>query len=402
MFLSFSGGGSRASAFSYGVLEQLAATRYRSSPEHRLIDEIDMISSVSGGSVTAAYYGLYLDGLFENFKEKFLLKDIEAELTSSTLSISNLVKLSSETYGTGDLVDSYFDQLLYSGATLDQLLDNQGPIVQINATDLFKGGRFGFSKEQFSIICSDPKEFPVARAVAASSAVPLIFTPITLSNRSGSCGYQTPAWIEQSIMSDHENLRRKQRARYLKQYNDIETHPYIHLLDGGLSDNLGLRSVIDFVVEQDGIWNALKSINQQNARFIVIIVVNAASAVPTKWDKSKSNPPSAAVLDAATTIPLMNYNFETLEYVRSNIQQWQRDLNEAQCRGRRHCDPSRFYLIEVSIDEIKDQLLRQKLTAVETGFKLEAGVADELINAAREVLQNHPQFVRLKQDMNLQ
>ena len=51
LILSFSGGGTRAAAFSYGVLEALRATEVAfDGRRRRLVDEVDMISAVSGGA----------------------------------------------------------------------------------------------------------------------------------------------------------------------------------------------------------------------------------------------------------------------------------------------------------------------------------------------------------------
>ena len=70
--VAFSGGGTRAAAFSYGVLEKLRDTwLVINGEETRLLDEIDVISSVSGGSFTAAYYGLYGDRMIEDQEEAF-------------------------------------------------------------------------------------------------------------------------------------------------------------------------------------------------------------------------------------------------------------------------------------------------------------------------------------------
>ena len=54
--LAFSGGGLRAAAFSHGVLSALASVK---TPEGDLLDDLALISSVSGGSLTAAHYGVY-------------------------------------------------------------------------------------------------------------------------------------------------------------------------------------------------------------------------------------------------------------------------------------------------------------------------------------------------------
>ena len=79
--LAFSGGGTRAAALAYGVLEELRDTTVIiNGKPRRLLDEVDIISSVSGGSFTSAYYGLHGDRIFEDFKEIFLLNDIEGKL----------------------------------------------------------------------------------------------------------------------------------------------------------------------------------------------------------------------------------------------------------------------------------------------------------------------------------
>ena len=60
VFLAFSGGGTRAAAFAYGLLRELARTEVVTGTGVRLLArEIDAISSVSGGSFTAAYFGLF-------------------------------------------------------------------------------------------------------------------------------------------------------------------------------------------------------------------------------------------------------------------------------------------------------------------------------------------------------
>ena len=99
-----------------------------------------MISSVSGGSITAAYYGLYGDRLFRDFRNRFLERDVNSELANAMLTPGTLSRLSSKTFGSGDVLDEYFREQLFGTAALRELVDANGPFVQINATDLFKGG----------------------------------------------------------------------------------------------------------------------------------------------------------------------------------------------------------------------------------------------------------------------
>ncbi len=100
--LAFSGGGTRAAALSYGVLAQLREVRFHWNPqtgeaeacepadsprcralERSLLDEVDVISSVSGGSFTAAYYALRGDAIFdpaEPFHRAFLYYPVQRDL----------------------------------------------------------------------------------------------------------------------------------------------------------------------------------------------------------------------------------------------------------------------------------------------------------------------------------
>ncbi len=168
--LAFSGGGTRAAALAYGVLEELRDTTVIIDGQpRRLLDEIDTISSVSGGSFTSAYYGLYGERTFEDFKEVFLTQDIEHELV---LGLFNPLRWFGSEGRTEMAVDLY-DEKIFHGATFADMQRAGGPLILINASDLAYGVRFSFVQEYFDLLCSDINTFPVARAVTASSAVPI-------------------------------------------------------------------------------------------------------------------------------------------------------------------------------------------------------------------------------------
>ena len=395
LVLTFSGGGSRAAALAYGVLEALRDTPLLSNDQQAsLLDEVDMISAVSGGSITAAYYGLFGERLFSDFREDFLHHNVTAELKDIVLSAGTLTRLSSETFGTGDVLDEYFRKQLFGSATLDRLLDAQGPFVQINATDLFKGGQFGFTTDQFALICSDTSKFPVSRAVAASSAVPLLFTPITLTNHAGSCNYAPPQWLQQGLQEKGIQNRRFRIANYLNSYLERDAHPYIHLVDGGLADNLGLRAVMDYIVIEGGLWNTLRRFNLTEAQNFLLISVDASALLPSQWEQSPNEPPTTAILDAATTTPLVNNNFETLEYLHNHLQGWRDELEQHKCQGVSKCSAPEIYHIALHLEDVVDPALRKRLTSVPTDFALEPKLVGELIDAGHELLYNHPEFQR--------
>jgi NTE family protein len=86
VILAFSGGGTRAAAFSYGVLEFLRRTEIiRASGEQvRLLDAVGVITGVSGGSFTALAYGLYGDKLFADHEQRFLKRDVQGETLAAS------------------------------------------------------------------------------------------------------------------------------------------------------------------------------------------------------------------------------------------------------------------------------------------------------------------------------
>ena len=90
--LAFSGGGTRAAAFSFGVLAEVDRTRITSrSGTRSLLNRVDFVSGVSGGSVLTAYYGLKKRAALDDFRERFLLRNAEEAITTDITPV-NLVK----------------------------------------------------------------------------------------------------------------------------------------------------------------------------------------------------------------------------------------------------------------------------------------------------------------------
>ena len=176
--LAFSGGGTRAAAFSYGLLEALRDITFEvEGKPRRLLDEVDVISSVSGGSVTAAAYGLYGDRAFEIFEPAFLKRNVELALLGQVINPLHWPELWSPYFGRSDLAAKYYDKILFKNAWFRDLDHQQQPYLIINGTDIATGTRFSFTQNYFDLLASDLNTYPLSRAVAASSAVPGLLTP---------------------------------------------------------------------------------------------------------------------------------------------------------------------------------------------------------------------------------
>jgi NTE family protein len=211
-----------------------------------LLKEVDLISSISGGSFTAAYYGLRGEEIFQEggrFPAQLPLSRCpgRGELIGSLFNPYNWLRLASPEFGRIELATELYQELLFDNAMFRDLeRQARKPYLMINATDMTKGSPFTFVQPQFDPLCADLATVPIARAVAASSNFPIAFTPLTLNSYPRSCNYTEPPWVENALNDLDVNPRRYYSARLLRTYQEKNRH-YIHLLDGGVADNIGLR-----------------------------------------------------------------------------------------------------------------------------------------------------------------
>ena len=407
LYLTFSGGGTRAAAFSYGVLEALKKTEITINGEKRnLLDEIDAISAVSGGSFTAGYYGLFRDRIFEDFESKFLKKNIQGALFKRMFfNPVNWARLLSPTFDRSDFASEYYDKYVFEGGTFGDIAARKGPMILINATDMISGIRVAFNQDVFDVICSDVLSFPVARAVAASSAVPILLTPITLRNYAGSCGFEIPVEFEVTLKERDISKRQFHHANNITPYLDVDKKPYIHLVDGGVADNLGIRAALDRVLRFGDLWSTLKSAGLENTHKVVFIVVNAEKEVSSQWSLFGKPPPFSAMLNSYSSIAITRYNFETVMLLRESFNSWTKEVQENRCGDKPvstepgACGDIQFYLIEVKFDALTDEAERTYFKQLPTSFKLASEEVDKIREVAGRLLNESKQFQKFLQDM---
>ena len=413
VILVFSGGGTRAAAFSYGVLEALRDTRIELNQKTMsLLDEVDVISSVSGGSFPAAYYALSGARTFDEFPDRFLYQPVQSSLLKNLFSPVNLLKLAGSSFGRSDLAAEYYDREVFGGATYAHLIaQRRRPFLILNATDMTTGAQFSFTQDQFDLLCSDLAGVTLGRAVAASSAFPGGLTPLTFANYAGSCNYRQPRWVELALKDrqSRANVRRTARADRRLSYTDTENpRAYIHLTDGGVADNIGLREPLTAISELDNAWSVLRLINLRQVNKLVVIVVNAATNPVTRRDQSASVPGLIDSLSAAANIPLDNYSFETLQALTAIVNEFNEEARlisgcEALAAEKgRECAldiqaPHRidFFPIQVAFEFVASDEERRELKNLPTNFQLPRETVDKLRSIGRRVLSEDPQFKRL-------
>ena len=406
--LAFSGGGTRAAAFAYGVLETLADANIQwDGRERRLLDEVDVISSVSGGSFTAAYYGLFGDRIFEDYADKFLYRDVQGHLTWSLFNPVNWVRLGSSRYDRSDLAADYYDEILFEGKTFGDVHARNGPQLNINATEIALGLQFTFDPAQFALICSDYASFPVSRAVTASSAVPIVFSTVILRNYAGTCPFEMPPWAKAAQASGDRFSRAAHLARQMEKYADSEAKPYIHLYDGGLSDNLGVRPMINRMSLAGGSWQLAKAMGAEDTHRMLAIVVNAQSELSDSFQKSDLGLSLADAISASSSVPLNEYSFESLALLRLAFEGLKAQLIEQRCKewaqtrqSTKGCDDFKVHLVVVDFEKLADEEESKRLKRLPTSFILSVEEVDALRAAAREIMTSSPDFQEFMRDVN--
>jgi NTE family protein len=372
---------------------------------------VDVISSISGGSFTAAYFGLFGDELFdpEKYQKVFLYRNIQSDLMTSMFNPINWFRLASPYFGRIDLAQEIYDQEIFRHKGFNDLtIQGRRPFIMINATDMTFGSQFTFTQDQFDLLCSDLNGVHVSRAVAASSNFPIAFTPMIVNNYAGTCGYKEPTWMEEASKDLLENPPRFNRARIARSYLNKDERTYIHLLDGGVADNIGLRSVLVALGSNDLPWNLPNKMNQGKIKKIVVIVVDARTEPRTTMDKTPCSPRLTKIIDTIATVPMSNYSFETVQELLNTFDEWRtdsrnyndcRDVLEKNCPGASMPDkppaPVDTYGIYIGFDQIKDQKEREYFLNMPTTFSLKKEEVDDLRKIGPKILDDSREFERL-------
>jgi len=393
---SFSGGGSRAAAFAHAVLDELDAVPFTwHGRRTTLTREIDLVIGVSGGSVAAAHLALHgpRDHL-ARFPTDFLKADFQGHLIGTALSPAGLWRQSSPRFGRGQLLAEAFDEVLFAGATFGDLAGlADRPYLIVGATDLSSGAEFDFTSEQFELLCSSIDRVPLSFAVAASSSVPLLFSPLGVQNHRDGCPRPMPTTSARPADPGDNARMRLVKGEFAALASG--NRRFIHLIDGGVSDNLGTRRIADYVEQAGGIGAVLTMLGagpDATGRVlprIVFVSVNSERRGPLPLDRSGDVPSMLAVLDAMIYSGLGRQSDETSLVFADSIVQWRREL--------RSLSPGKdvdIFSIEVKLSDLDDLDLRERVLAIPTAFRITDDDVVLLRQAAQRSLRQSEDFGR--------
>jgi NTE family protein len=406
ILVAMSGGGKRSAAYAYGALKGMGQVTIPGDGRS-LLSQLDGISGISGGSFTAAYYGLHRDNMFGQYEKDVLYSDTNAYIFGIYLLPWNWGWIADPTVGTNDYMERVYDRTMFHGAKYKDLKALGRPIIAIGATDISYGAPFLFTQEGFDIICSDLSEFPLARAVAASNGFPGLFSPITLTNHAADCGGRVPGWERRVTAEERRNplSRIGTQAQLTDRYLDPNRTKYVHLADGGISDNLGLRVAGSMMETMAASPETIRTLGYDHLRRVLVISVDGQGAQDASVAQRKIVGGLFSLLGLVSGGQIDRYNFETLSTVSSQIKGVVRAIQNARCSEGKvvydtPCDDVQGELVHISLAAMPDSPEKDQLLAIPTGLSLPQHDVDLLVAAGatavttseplRQFLDNYP------------
>lgn len=418
ILMTFSGGGARAAALTEAVLREMAQTNYAAlDGPHALTEDVKLISSVSGGSVTAAWFGLHRgpghwDGDLDGLRNDFLTKDNMAALELDAVNPITWFGLVTGRITRIEAEEALFNARLYHDATLAALNQPGKPYIVLNATDMAGGETFAMVPRRFDDVCARYDALPVATAVSASAAFPILLTPVGFQNYSDDCKgkLRSGEWIKIDLSNPYTpylNLAEYKDARYS---NDLRKGPnpfrridYLHFLDGGLADNLGTQSLRTALVATYDDAQVLRAINDGKIRRLVVIVVNARSDPPNKLYQQPQQPSLVQQIQSVTSVPIDANTANSQNALAALLGELAQAAagagNQAKFGGMQ------IYGVTVDYDQLPadtaaHRAVRDAAKGVPTAWTLSPAQLQVTEEAGRFLLHRHPCWRALLADLN--
>jgi NTE family protein len=422
ILVAISGGGVRASALGWAILEQLKEQKYRTGTgeTRRLIDDVAVVSSASGGSVPAAYLGLYGPDGLDSLEGDFLRQDNMQALSFKALRPDTWFSLIFSGYGRTDQVRQLFDDRLFHGSHFSDMNRKDRPYVILNATDMAAGEVFSFTPQRFDDICSNLDDELISVGVASSSAVPIVLAPMAFRNFSGrnnGCP-QMPEWVTNQLDTEKLpaarflNVELYKQARYTydlrKGDHPFRTRDYIYLVDGGVVDNLGIHGLIEATVSNHAPEivdvggghrrSILYALNDRKVRKLVVVVVNARSDPVNDIYTSPDRPGLLSMFGAVASDPI--------DAASSGMNSQLRVLMSELKKADLVTQGMKVYDIEVDFDLLdpavkKQKDLRDAAKIIPTSWTISAENLVVVKDASRQLMQNNPCFQKLLLDLGI-
>jgi NTE family protein len=411
VLMAFSGGGTRAAALSDGALQALAETKLPNAGSVPLSSQIDVISSVSGGSVTAAAYALRGIGGLAGYEKGFLHGSPTGDMVASV--VLNPTRLAVPRIG---ILESYFEKQLFGENTFQNLIDDnkstedRRPYIILNATDVASDAPFPFTQDRFDLICANLTKLKLADAVAASAAFPIALSALTIKNNSPCRAQNDPPaksgwrpygdhWAPLHVINDLDADRAAAVAypkagkvdNYrrgtvdLSYLNPDGSKNFVQLLDGGLADNVALTMPYRLMTSNDESPSILDWIDSGKIDKLLLVVVNARNQAKNDYGTQPSSPGIVGMTLASIDTPMDATTFQLIDRVSDLL-----NSNRLNGPGGQHLDQKA--IVVVDFDYIADPVCRDHFHQLPTSWGLPDPDIDDLIDLGKAMVLQSPKY----------
>ena len=402
--LAFSGGGHRASSFSYGMLKALQSVDRSPSNPHGLLPHVRLVTGVSGGSVTAAWFGYSGPPGVNGFRERYLTQNAEKYMANSPFNPLTIARGLSGGANGRKTFGRFLNEALFRDATFGDLSRKSDIITWINAADVAHKTSFLFSPETFDALCSDLSKLPISEAVAASAAFPLVFSPIVLEAHSRKCDYREPDWLTAARHNPESTSTLRAYGKVIERYSDPEKVKYVKLLDGGTTDNFG---TVALAVERAKAQNAYAPLTPQQAvrlERILFLVANSGTESEFGWTQKVGGPGGVALAMSIVNSSMSSATRTAYDAMVLTLNDWHADVVDYRCslgaaevrrlRGTTSgwdCRNLKLFVSEVTFQGLEEEMV-DKLNQIPTRLKLPTEQVDLAIEAGVLATRQDPEF----------
>ena len=402
VILAFSGGGTRAAAFSYGVLEFLRRTEVV-GPEGntvRLLDAVDMITGVSGGSFTALAYGLYGEKLFDDYEQRFLKRDVEGELIARAPQSGHWGDLCRPAGAVRNWRPSCTTRSCSTARRSATSTAATARSSSRSATDISTGSRFPFNQNVFNLLCSDLDAIRCRARRRHRRRSRSCCLPSRSTTTAAPAATSFRRWAKAFIESANPPRPAARAIRELK-----EIAPYRTAATAPISISSTAACPTTSACAACWSWNCSRRCTPraadparpraQDRRLRRQLAVVAAH----RLGRVGAPPGTVDILLKATGVPIDRYSYEAVELLKDISARWEtlRRIREP-CRGapptrtRRSAPPyasrtPRSTRSTCRLPRCTDKAERDYLNELPTSFALTAEAVDRLRAAAGTIIR---------------
>jgi NTE family protein len=228
------------------------------------------------------------------------------------------------------------------------------------------------------------------------------------TNHGGHCHIGLQAWMTTFTESDDPLRPAAPVIRGLREGEalaDCTNRPFVHLIDGGISDDAGMRGVLEALQLVEALHIVGQPTPLGRVRCIVVFVVDSLSSPPTTWDRSEQGPGMVDLLLESSGMPIDRYAYEAVELLKNISARWERLRHLrplAGCSGDKaspvcaaiRAPQSKIHAVDLSFAALKDPAKVDYLNRQPTTFALPAEAVDRLRAAAGTIISESPDFQR--------